>query len=151
MGSPTRYRVRPPDPGRKPGISWVNPRDTGPRESVAGAGRSGSVLGVADVAEVDVAVVLEVFLVVVLEFEVFLVVDDVHGGLLGARGRAVDADVLGVQLAVVVTVRTLVGGDQAAGAVRADLRAADVLTVLGVRVDVRVLLGDPLVQRLPLQ
>jgi hypothetical protein len=63
---------------------------------------------------------------------------------------AVDADVLGDQLVLVVTVRALVRRHQAAGAFDADLGTADVLAVLRVGIDVRLLLGDPLVERLPL-
>ena len=58
--------------------------------------------------------------------DVGLVVDDVDGGLLGARAGAVDADVLADQVLLLVGAEALVLVDQPAGALGADL-AADVL------------------------
>ncbi len=60
------------------------------------------------------------------------VLDDVDGGLLGARTGAVDADVLADHLGVDVRAEALVLVDQPSGALGADL-AADVLPVSGRR------------------
>jgi hypothetical protein len=85
-----------------------------------------------------------------------VLVDDVHGCLLGRRRRTVDAHVHGDQRALLVLVRALVGGHEPAGAGGADLvvqefpvGALAVPETVTVRGDgLRQLLGEPLVQRL---
>src|SRR5690349_5787442 len=69
-----------------------------------------------------------------------LVLDDVNGGLLGGRGAVVDADVLGGEL---------VAAHQPTGAAATDLVVVRQVGGVVVRVDVRLLLLDPLVDRLP--
>ena len=81
-----------------------------------------------------------------------VVVDHVYGGLLGARPRPVDADVQAHQVLLLVRAEALVLVDEATGPHRADL-PADVLglgrgQLVGVRL--RLLLRDPLIERLAL-
>src|SRR5215203_567675 len=64
-----------------------------------------------------------------------LVVDDVHGGLLGAGAGAVDAPVRGPQLGVLVVGRALVLRDQAATTRVAHLTVVEVVVALLVHAD----------------
>src|SRR5688500_5247754 len=65
-----------------------------------------------------------------------LLLDDVHGGLLGRGGSAVDADVTPDHLVVHVLVTALVRCHEASGALVADLRVADEVVLGGDRVGV---------------
>ena len=77
-----------------------------------------------------------------------------HGRLLGGRGGAVDADVVAHQVLLGVLAEPLVGVDQSAGALVADLAVVEDLRLLGVLtplgrlqgVRLGLLLGEALVQ-----
>src|SRR4051812_26963452 len=80
-----------------------------------------------------------------------VLLDDVHGGLLGARRRTVDADVLGDQVLLLVRTEPLILGDQSARPSGADLTTHVLRRLRGrlVGVGLRLLLGQPLVESLP--
>ncbi len=66
------------------------------------------------------------------EVVVLVVLDDVHGGLLGGRSAPVDPDVRTDQLAVDIGMGPLVGGDQAARPDGADLVIAQQVVLVDV-------------------
>ena len=88
----------------------------------------------------------------------FVFVLNVDGGFFGARGAAVDPDVMRDEVLLVVRMGPLVVCDQAAGpglrlvvppqVVGAAVLVVVVLAAAGIRVRVRLLLGEQLVERL---
>jgi hypothetical protein len=75
----------------------------------------------------------------------------VNGGLFGARRGAVDADVLADKVLLGVLTDAPVRIDQSTSALGADLTVVDILGRLGVRVGLRLLLAQALIERLALQ
>jgi hypothetical protein len=75
-----------------------------------------------------------------------LVVDDVHCGFLGACGAAIDSEVSSYQLLLTIEVGALVRRYESTGAYSSDLRAVDILQRPCIRVGLRLLLRQPLLQ-----